>query len=63
MQTSIDISAKLIAVDGKVYAELPLVGWQDIDPADYGAPDPAALMDTDSGISSLFTATEDADGG
>jgi lipoprotein LprG len=60
VQTSIAISAELIAVDGKVYAELPIVGWQDIDPADYGAPDPATLMSTDGGISSLFTATEDA---
>ena len=50
----------LIAVDGKVYAELPIVGWQEIDPADYGAPNPGDLMDTSTGISSLFTATEDA---
>ena len=35
VQTAIDISADLIAVDGKVYAELPIVGWQEIDPADY----------------------------
>lgn len=63
VQTAIAINAKLIAVDGKVYAELPIVGWQDIDPADYGAPDPAALMDTDSGISSLLTSTEDATAG
>jgi lipoprotein LprG len=63
VQTAIAINAKLIAVDGKVYAELPIVGWTDIDPADYGAPDPATLMDTESGISSLFTSTEDAEEG
>ena len=28
VQTAIAISADLIAVDGKVYAELPIVGWQ-----------------------------------
>ncbi|GAB2447188.1 hypothetical protein GCM10027062_31010 [Nocardioides hungaricus] len=48
----------VVAVDGKVYAQLPLTsGWQDIDPADYGAPDPAQLMDPDAGFSSLLAAT------
>jgi lipoprotein LprG len=50
-------------VDGTVYAELPIVGWQEIDPADYGAPNPADLMDTSTGISTLFTATQDAEVG
>lgn len=50
----------VIAVDGKVYAQLPLTtGWQDIDPAAYGAPDPAALMSPDNGLSSMLTATTD----
>ncbi|SFC01144.1 lipoprotein LprG [Nocardioides terrae] len=50
----------VIAVDGKVYAQLPLTsGWQDIDPTDYGAPDPAALMSPDRGLSSMLTATTD----
>lgn len=48
----------VIAVDGTVYAQLPLTpGWQDVDPADYGAPDPAQLMSTDAGFSSLLPAT------
>jgi lipoprotein LprG len=54
-----DITAPLVAVDGDVYAKFPFVGWQTLDPADYGAPDPANLMDTKVGISSLFTAVED----
>ena len=38
--------------------QLPLTpGWQEIDPADYGAPDPAQLMSPDQGFSSLLTAT------
>lgn len=49
----------LIAVDGVVYVDVPFVGWTDLDPSDYGAPDPADLMDNEKGISSLFTATED----
>jgi lipoprotein LprG len=48
----------VIAVDGTVYVQLPLTsGWQDIDPDDYGAPDPAQLMSTDRGFSTLLTET------
>lgn len=53
----------LIAVDGLVYVDLPFIGWQDLVPSDYGAPDPADLMDNEAGISSLFTATEDLEEG
>ena len=48
----------VIAVDGTVYAQVPLTpGWQDIDPAEYGAPDPAQLMDPDHGVSTLLSET------
>ena len=48
----------VVAVGGKVHVQLPLTtGWQDIDPADYGAPDPAQLMSKDQGFSSLLTAS------
>lgn len=54
----------VVAVDGKTYAQLPLTtGWQTIDPGDYGAPDPAALLSTDGGFSSLLTATTDPERG
>ncbi|WP_162249784.1 MULTISPECIES: LppX_LprAFG lipoprotein [unclassified Nocardioides] len=54
----------VIAVDDKVYAQIPLTtGWQDIDPADYGAPDPARLMSPDTGFSSLLPATTDVEQG
>lgn len=59
VQTKVaDITAPLVAVDSLVYAKLPFVGWNTIDPADYGAPDPADLMDPAVGVSSLFTATQ-----
>ena len=48
-------TAKLVALDGKVYADLPFVSWSTINPADYGAPNPAALMDSSTGLSSLLT--------
>ena len=32
-------SVPVKAVDGKVYAQIPLTpGWSEVDPADYGAP-------------------------
>jgi lipoprotein LprG len=49
----------LVAVDGKVYAAIPGIPiTQEIDPEEYGAPDPAALMDADNGFSSILTATD-----
>ncbi|WP_395695300.1 LppX_LprAFG lipoprotein [Nocardioides sp.] len=54
----------VVAVDDKVYVQLPLTsGWQDIDPAQYGAPDPAHLFDTDAGFSSLLAETTDLEKG
>lgn len=50
----------IVAVDGKVYAKLPFTSsYQTVDPADYGVPDPATLLDPDTGISSLLSATQD----
>lgn len=49
-------SAAVVAVDGEVYAKLPFTTkFAAIDPGDYGAPDPAALMSSDGGLSSLLT--------
>lgn len=53
----LSFSAPIVAVGGKVYAKLPFVSWSEIKPADYGAPDPAELMDKSSGLSSLLTDT------
>jgi lipoprotein LprG len=53
--------ADVIAVDGKTYAKnsLLLPDWQEIKPDDYGAPDPAKLMEPDDGFSGLLSAAED----
>jgi lipoprotein LprG len=54
-----DFEVPVIAVDDKVYAQIPLTpGWSDVDPADYGAPDPSRLMSPDEGFSALLPATE-----
>jgi lipoprotein LprG len=57
--------AEVIAVDGTTYAKnsLLLPDWTPIDPADYGAPDPAKLMDPDGGFSGLLAAAEDVEAG
>lgn len=52
------------AVDGMVCAVLPFTeDYVDVDPAEYGAPDPAALMDPDSGVSPWLTATAEVEEG
>jgi lipoprotein LprG len=52
--------APVVAVDGEVFVELPFTSqYVAVDPATYGAPDPADLMSTDHGFSSLLTDTDD----
>jgi lipoprotein LprG len=53
----LSVQVPVVAVDGLVFAKLPFTTkYSEIDPAEYGAPDPARLMDPDSGISSWLTA-------
>lgn len=55
----ITADASVVAVDGKVHAKLPFsLKFVTIDPADYGAPDPADLMSSHGGLSSLLTSAE-----
>jgi lipoprotein LprG len=62
MDTGFRATVPLVAVDGKVYAKIPLGPpiYTTIDPAEYNAPDPAGFMDPDSGLSALLTKLEDA---
>lgn len=54
------LKVPVVAVDGLVYAQLPFtVKYAEIDPAEYGAPDPARLMDPDTGISTWLTEATD----
>lgn len=57
---NLTLKVPVIAVEGQVFAKLPFTSkYNEIDPGDYGAPDPADLMDSTAGISSWLTAVED----
>lgn len=57
----------MVVVDGAVYAQLPYTDgvFAEIDPAAYGTPDPAELMDPEHGLAGWLAATTGAeeDGG
>ena len=58
------VDAAVVAVDNVVHAKLPFTTrYAPIDPETYGAPDPADLMESDGGLSSLLTAATDVDEG
>jgi lipoprotein LprG len=53
----LDVAVPVVSVDGTVYAKLPFTrSFAEVNPADYGAPDPAQLMDPDTGLSTWLTA-------
>ncbi|MCW2831694.1 MAG: hypothetical protein JWP31_2386 [Aeromicrobium sp.] len=54
------VGADVVAVDDKVYAKTGfLPGFTAIDPADLKAPDPAALLDAEDGITRILVETAD----
>ncbi len=60
----ISVDVPVVAVDGLIYARLPFTTrYVEIDPADYGAPDPAALLATEGGISDWLTAATGVEAG
>ncbi len=52
----------IISVDGDVYVNI-LGSWRDFDPEDFCAPDPALLLDPDTGVSTVLTSAEGLDEG
>ena len=53
----------VVSVDGDLYVKAPVLGWQVVDPEDFCAPDPAQLLDPETGVSPILTATEDLEAG
>jgi lipoprotein LprG len=52
----LDVDVPVVSVDGRVYAKLPFTRtFAEVNPADYGAPDPALLMDPVTGLSTWLT--------
>lgn len=52
----LSLKVPVVSVDNVVFAQLPFTTqYAEIDPAEYGAPDPAQLMDPTTGISSWLT--------
>ncbi|PVG83693.1 hypothetical protein DDE18_05055 [Nocardioides gansuensis] len=59
-----NVEVPVIAVDDTVHAKIPFTtGWSKVDPADYGAPDPADLVDPATGFPALLTQTKDLEEG
>src|SRR3954454_21980677 len=62
--SGVTADAAVVAVNGVVHAKLPFTSkFVPINPGDYGAPDPADLMNPDGGLSSLLTAATDVEEG
>jgi hypothetical protein len=54
------VDVDVVSVDGTVYAQLPFTsGFSVVDPGDFGVGDPAALLDTEAGISQFLEFVED----
>src|SRR6478672_5454630 len=61
---SLNVDVPVVAVEGDVWAKLPFTTkFVTIEPSDYGAPDPADLMDPENGISGWLTAAEGVEKG
>jgi lipoprotein LprG len=62
VQNGLSVKVPVRAVDGKVHIQFG-GSWQVIDPADFGAPDPADLFQTDGGLASLLSDVQGAKAG
>jgi lipoprotein LprG len=53
-------TVRVVATGGQVFAQMPFTSaFISVDPANFSAPDPAGLMDADTGLSTLLTAATD----
>ncbi|MFC5730549.1 MULTISPECIES: LppX_LprAFG lipoprotein [Nocardioides] len=57
-------SINVVSTGGTLYVEAPVVGWtDDYQPAELCAPDPALLLDPDTGVGNVLTSSEDLEEG
>lgn len=62
--SGVSADVPVVAAQGKVFAKLPFTTkFVEVDPSDYGAPDPAGLMEPQGGLSSLLTSAKDVEEG
>ncbi len=60
----LNVDVPVVSIDGSVYAKLPFTtDFAELNPADYGAPDPAQLMDPDTGLSTWLVEAIDVEAG
>jgi lipoprotein LprG len=60
LASGVTVDVPVVAVDGVVHAQFPFSrNYAEVDPAEYGAPDPAQLLDPEVGVSSWLTAATD----
>lgn len=60
----VQFDVPVVAAEGKVLAKLPFTtDFVEVNPSEYSAPDPAALMAAEGGLSSLLTAATDVEQG
>lgn len=63
MINNLSVKVPVVAVQDRVWAKIFTPTYKEINPDDYGAPNPADLMSADSGISSWLTAVQGAEEG
>lgn len=64
LYNGLEVQVPVVSVDGKVYAKLPFTrSFDEVNPADYGAPDPADLMDPSTGLSTWLTGVNELEEG
>ncbi len=56
--SGVSVDVDVIATDGKVWIKFLTPGFTKANPADYGAPNPADLMETSGGLSDLLVNTD-----
>ncbi len=62
VRSGLSVEVPVISVGGRVYIQFA-GSWQKINPADFGAPDPASLFRADSGLSRLLSEVTGAKAG